>query len=270
MSEKSAGQQEAWITLGATARNAFHVSDESVDVRRKARVPRTAQLEAQSQNVIFDANRAALIVVDMQNDFCASDGWIAAMGIDVSSAQALTVPINRAAGAIRSSGAPVIWLNWGVRPDRLNLSPGTLHPFNPNGKAPGLAGEISNAEGEYHLLEKGSWGAEIIDGLDQDASDIHISKHRISGFWDTPLDAILKNLDITTLFFAGVNTDHCVLATLMDASFSGYDTIMLEDCAATTSPDFCTRATLHNVRFCFGFTSTSDQLVAALDDVSQA
>jgi nicotinamidase-related amidase len=61
-----------------------------------------------------------------------------------------------------------------------------------------------------------------------------------------------------------VNADHCVLGTLMDANFKGYDTILLEDCTATTSPEFCMRATLHNVRFCFGFTATSAHLAHAL------
>jgi nicotinamidase-related amidase len=55
-----------------------------------------------------------------------------------------------------------------------------------------------------------------------------------------------------------------VLGTLMDASFHGYDTVLLEDCTATSSPDFCLQATLFNVRFCFGFTITSDSLVRAL------
>jgi nicotinamidase-related amidase len=50
----------------------------------------------------------------------------------------------------------------------------------------------------------------------------------------------------------------------MDANFHGFDTILLEDCTATTSPEFCLRATLHNVRFCFGFTATSADLIAAL------
>lgn len=268
MSEISAGQGDAWIALGATDRNAYVVSDRAVDLRRPARASRTVNLEALSQNIIFDVHRAAFIVVDMQNDFCASDGWIASMGIDVSPAQALTLPINQAADAFRARSAPVIWLNWGVRPDRLNLSPGTLHPFNPNGKAPGLAGDIENAHGAYRLLEAEGWGAEIIDGLNQAPGDIHVRKHRISGFWDTPLDAILRNLDITTVFFAGVNADHCVLGTLMDANFSGYDTILIEDCVATTSPDICMQATLQNVRFCFGFTSTSRQLVSAMADAT--
>ncbi len=251
------------------ARNAYQVSGETVNMCRPAKPIKVAHLEAQSQNLRFDVNRSAIIVVDMQNDFCAPDGWIGSMGIDVSPAQALATPINSTTQAFRADGAPVIFLNWGVRPDRLNLSPGTLHPFNPEGQAPGLAGTITNERGTYHLLEEGSWGAQIIDQLQQDPSDIHVRKHRISGFWDTPLDTILSNLDVTTVFFAGVNADHCVLGTLMDANFSGYDTILLEDCVATTSPDFCMQATLHNVRFCFGFSTTSEQLVDALTNSSE-
>jgi nicotinamidase-related amidase len=64
-----------------------------------------------------------------------------------------------------------------------------------------------------------------------------------------------------TLLFAGVNADQCVLATLMDANFAGYDTILLEDASATTSPDFCWQATLYNVRQCFGFTTRSTEFL---------
>jgi nicotinamidase-related amidase len=117
------------------------------------------------------------------------------------------------------------------------------------------------------VLEKDGWGAELVSGLHRDPADISVDKHRISGFWDTPLDSILRNLQVSTLLFAGINADHCVYATLMDANFQGYDTIMLEDCVATTSPDFCLEATLHNVRFCFGFTTTSKQLIEGMQTV---
>jgi nicotinamidase-related amidase len=85
----------------------------------------------------------------------------------------------------------------------------------------------------------------------------------MSGFWDTPLDAILRNLRVDTLFFAGVNADQCVIWTLADANFLGYDCVMLEDCCATTSPGFCWDATLYNVRQCMGFTATSTDLIGA-------
>jgi ureidoacrylate peracid hydrolase len=253
-----------WPRLGPSARNAYRVSDTLVDMRRPARSAQPIQLSALPQSLIVDLSRTALIVIDMQNDFCAPDGWMASMGVDVSSARALVEPINRTTTAMRANAVPVLWLNWGVRPDRLNLSPSTLHPFNPTGRGAGLSGELVGSTRTHHLLRKDSWGARILDELVQDPKDIHVDKHRISGFWDTPLEAILRNLDVTTLIFAGINADHCVLGTLMDANFHGFDTILLEDATATTSPEFCLRATLHNVRFCFGFTTTSKELVASV------
>ena len=252
-----------WSLLGVAPHNAYRVGDACIDMRRSAQLTRAARLPAQPQSLILDTCKTALIVIDMVNDFCAPDGWIASLGVDVGPANALAEPINRATATMRAAGAPVLWVNWGVRADRLNLSPATQHPFNPNGRGPGLAGELVGTNRTHAVLAAGSWGTEIIAALTQGPDDIHVDKHRISGFWDTPLEAILRNLGVTTLFFAGVNADHCVLGTLMDANFHGYDTIMLEDCVATTSPDFCLQAAIHNVRFCFGFTATSSDLAAS-------
>ena len=262
--EQSIDEAAEWQALGPTDSNAYRVSDRVVDMRRSVRPIRSVHVAAQPQSVVFDLEKSALIVIDMQNDFCAQDGWIGSLGIDTAPARALVQPINRTTAALRALGIPVIWVNWGVRADRLNLSPGTQHPFNPNGKQPGLAGKIVGSARTYLVLQKDSWGAQIIDSLVQDPRDIHVDKHRISGFWDTPLNAILNNLGVKTLLFAGVNADHCVLGTLMDANFHGYDTLLLEDCTATTSPDFCLKATLHNVRFCFGFTAISSDLIEAV------
>jgi ureidoacrylate peracid hydrolase len=255
-----------WTVLGPPGRNCYRVSDATVDTRRPARLTQAIQLRALPQNLLVALDRSALVIVDMQNDFCAVDGWIASMGIDVGPARALFERINSTTQSLRARDVPIIWLNWGVRPDRLNLSPGTQHPFNPNGRGPGLAGLLADAQRTHRLLEKGSWGASIADELTQMPQDIHVDKHRISGFWDTALEAILRNLDVTTLLFAGINADHCVLGTLMDANFHGFDTILLEDCTATTSPEFCMQATLHNVRFCFGFTTTSTELISSVSE----
>jgi ureidoacrylate peracid hydrolase len=70
---------------------------------------------------------------------------------------------------------------------------------------------------------------------------------------------------VTTLLFAGVNADQCVFATLVDAACAGFDVVLLEDCAATTSPSFCWDATVYNVRQCFGFTAFGTDLVAAIE-----
>jgi nicotinamidase-related amidase len=103
-----------------------------------------------------------------------------------------------------------------------------------------------------------------VDELQPQPEDIQVDKFRMSGFWDTPLDSILRNLGLTTLFFGGVNADQCVMATLQDANFLGYDCILLEDCTATTSPDYCWQATVYNVNQCFGFVSDSQALLRSL------
>jgi nicotinamidase-related amidase len=156
---------------------------------------------------------------------------------------------------------PVIWLNWGVRPDLLNISPSLLHAHTQDGCGAGLGETIP---GGAPILKKGGWGAQIVDELNPGEQDIHVTKHRFSGFWDTELNSILRNMDITTLFFAGVNADQCVMATLEDATFLGYDVLMMEDCVATTSPDYCMQATVYNVKLLYGFMTTSGALIEGL------
>lgn len=258
------------IILGKHDREHYRVTAEAVDVTRSSAPVRAARISANPQNLLIDLHKTAVVVVDMQNDFCRPDGWMGALGVDTSGALALVDPINRVTSAARAASVPVVWLNWGVRPDGANLAPITRYPFSDKRTFVGLGGVVgSEKRPSYHLLEKGGWGAEIIDTLAVDAHDIHVDKHRISGFWDTPLDSILRNLQVRTLFFAGVNSDHCVLGSLMDASFLGYDTVMLEDCVATSSPDFCHQAVIHNVRFCFGFTATSESLIKGIAAVGK-
>ncbi|MFC3052859.1 cysteine hydrolase family protein [Kordiimonas pumila] len=255
---------KSWFELGEASRNSYRLSDHVVDMRRQEMAAKAVELKAQPQSLIVDMAKTALIIIDMQNDFCHPEGWIGGMGIDTAPARSLALPINAVTKSLRANNVPVIWVRWGVRPDKHNLSPSTQHPFNPNGMAPGLSGTLQSSVRTYNVLQKGSWGAEIIADLTQGLDDVYVDKHRISGFWDTPLDSILRNMGIKTVMFAGVNADHCVLGTLMDANFHGYDTILLEDCTATTSPDFCLQATYHNVRFCFGFTVTSSDVVKSL------
>jgi len=253
-----------WQELGTPGRNSYRVSETIVDMRRPQPSSNPVELDALPQSLIVDLSRTALIIIDMQNDFCGEGGWISSMGIDFAAARALVDPINRVAAALRAANVPILWVNWGVRPDRANLSPSTQHPFNPHGTGPGLAGSRVAGNRSYNVLEKDGWGAELVSGLERDPDDISVDKHRISGFWDTPLDSILRNLNASTLLLAGINGDHCVSATRMDANFHGYDTIMLEDCVATTSSDFCLAGTMHNVRFCFGFTATGASLLSAV------
>jgi nicotinamidase-related amidase len=248
--------------LGSAPANRWRAGAKSVSTIREAPKPRPLAFAAQPQALTVDAARSAMIVIDMQNDFCHPDGWLAHIGVDVNPARKPIRPLAKLLPALRKAGMPVIWVNWGNRPDLLNLSPSLLHVYKPTGKGVGLGDRLP--KNKARVLQKDSWAAAVVDELKIDKRDIRVDKYRMSGFWDTPLDSILRNMKIDTLFFGGVNADQCVLCTLQDANFLGYDCVMVEDCSATTSPSFCWDATLHNVRQCFGFTTGTASLLKGL------
>lgn len=243
--------------------NAWYVDEQTADLTRPAIAPQTITLKTETKTLRLDLAKSAILVIDMQNDFCHPDGWLAHIGVDVSPARTPIAPLQKLLPQLRQVGVPIVWVNWGNRPDLLNLSPATLHVYNPTGKGIGLGDPLP--KNQAPVLMKDSWAAAIVEELTPVAGDIQVDKYRMSGFWDTPLDSILRNLGRTTLFFAGVNADQCVLCTLQDANFLGYDCILLQDCTNTTSPEFCLQATLYNVKQCFGFVTDSLQLLAAID-----
>ncbi len=245
-----------------TAPNAWQVNESFADITRSPLPPDLVDLKTATKTVRLDLAKAALLVIDMQNDFCHPDGWLAHIGVDVTPARRPIAPLQALLPVLRSRGIPILWVNWGNRPDLLNISAGLRHVYNPTGTGTGLGDPLPNNRAP--VLEKDSWAAAVVDELSRAPSDINVDKYRMSGFWDTPLNSILKNLGRTTLFFAGVNVDQCVLCTLQDANFLGYDCLLLQDCAATTSPDYCEQATHYNVKQCFGFLSDSSALRAAL------
>lgn len=249
-----------------TQRDRWLASATHVDMARPRPSPRELDIASTPQAVTIDLNRTALIVIDMQNDFCAPDGMIGLAGGDYASDRAPIDPLNRLTPALRAHGVPIIWLNWGNRADLANMPPNQVHLFKPTGTGVGLGDPLPGSGAP--VLQKDSWAAAVVDELHVDDTDLRVDKHRISGFWDTPLDSILRNLDVRTLLFAGVNTDQCVMCTLTDANFLGYGCVLIEDCCATSSPAFCTEATLWNVRKCFGFVATSKDVMRGLVSAS--
>lgn len=246
--------------LGTKA-NSWGVSKDMVSLVRTQPDSLIVEVPASPQRLEIDLKRSALVVVDMQNDFCASGGWLSSIGVDTDPLREIVDPINAISERLRSLGVPVIWLNWGNRPDRANLPPGVLHVYNPDGEGVGIGDGLPGSGS--HVLESGSWSADLVKGLEPRLGDILVEKYRMSGFYDTVLDSVLRNLDVTTLLFGGVNVDQCVFATLIDAASLGYDVVLLSDCSATTSPEFCVEATHYNVAQCFGFVASSSDLIVS-------
>jgi len=248
-------------TLGVPP-NAWKVDAQIADITRSPIAPQPVTLETETKTLRLDLAKAAMLVIDMQNDFCHPDGWLAHIGVDVTPARTPINPLKNLLPKLRSHAVPIIWINWGNRPDLLNISAASRHVYNPTGSGVGLGDPLP--KNNAPVLMAGSWAAQVVDELPPKPEDICVDKYRMSGFWDTPLDSILRNLGRTTLFFGGVNADQCVMATLQDANFLGYDCILVKDCTATTSPEYCWQATLYNVKQCFGFVSDSQAMLEAI------
>jgi ureidoacrylate peracid hydrolase len=245
-------------------RNSWQLAPNAADLRRPKIPAKPVTFDAHPQQLTIDLARTAVVVIDLQNDFCHQDGWLAGIGVDVSGAQAPIPVVAALLPRLREHGVPVVWVNWGNRPDQANLPPGVRHVYDGAGEGNGI-GSTSGPSGSP-VLQAGSWAAALVDELTVEAGDITVDKYRMSGFVDTPLDSILRNLRVDTLLFCGVNADQCVLNTLTDAANLGYDVVLIEDAVGTTSPSYCLDATLYNVRQCYGFTTSTQELTGSLSD----
>ena len=260
--KRSRTVKQKFRSLGTWPGNQWLVGQDAVDLAAPRPPVKPLTFAARPQRVTVDVARSAMIVIDMQNDFCAEGGWLDWLGADFSPNRAPIKPLTRLVPALRRAGMPIIWLNWGNRPDRLNLTPGDLRMCTPTGEGIGFGDALPGSGAK--VLEKDSWAAAVVDELKQKPQDIKVDKYRLSGFWGTQLDAILRNMGVNCLLFAGVNTDVCVMATLQDAQFNGYGCVLIEDCCGTTSPPFCTEATLWQVENIYGFVSDSRKVLSAI------
>jgi len=248
--------------FGPVPHNAWRLDHDGVNLVRRPRAPKPVHVAAQPQRITLDVVRSALVVVDMQNDFCHPKGWFGQKGISVKPMRRPIPVIAAILPAWRAAGGDVIWLNWGVREDCLNLPP--LVQFKGKRSASGVGYAEASADNRGRSLVPGTWGAQVVEELSGAPSDITVFKHRLSGFWDNELDTILRLRGTTTMLFAGVNTDRCVFSTLQDAGFLGYDCVLLEDACSTPSPAYVSRAIHFIVRGLHGFTARSTDLVNAL------
>ncbi|MFK7762218.1 MAG: cysteine hydrolase family protein [Roseobacter sp.] len=243
-----------------TDRWSVHEDGETVSLFRPHRRTRLIRFDGDPKPVQIDLSRCAFLIIDMQNDFLSEDGWFATTrDADVSILSSVIERINAISEAFRSVGAPVVHINWAVRPDAANLPANVLDKGSDCGARPGYGDQISSGR----VLVEGDWGAQSVSGIEIGPQDISVGKHRLTGFRDNALDQILRRLDVTTLFYAGVNLDRCVFATLADGCFNGFDAVVIEDATTTVSPPHVSDAILYLIRLLYGFTAMSNDILAA-------
>lgn len=212
--------------------------------------------DAKLKPIVDAPDRGALIITDMQNDFCAEGGWTHRSGLDHQKCRQAIPGVQRAVEAARKHGMMVIWVYWHNRSDLRNLGAPTLYSFKHDPDQAGIGQELDHGP----VLLENSWGAQMVQELHpyMDEDDIHVHKVRMSGFYGTHLDQVLRTQGINTLFFSGVNTDQCVTTTMEDAYFHDYNAVLLTDATATSSPDYCKDAVVFNSQNCWGFTMTTE------------
>jgi ureidoacrylate peracid hydrolase len=219
-------------------------------------------IPARSQPVTIDTERTALIVVDMQNAFCRKEGMFASLGMfNETKVQPVIQTNKKVIEAVRRRGFKIIYLRMGYRPDLADAG----GPQSPNYWREGaLVAMHEHPELKHKVLTTGTWDWEIIDELKPQPSDIIVNKNRYSGFPNTQLDVILKTNNLKYLLFIGLFTNVCVESTIRDAYFHEYFPILISDACGNCGPDFNQEATIWNVSNIFGWVTTADELVQAL------
>ena len=168
-------------------------------------------LTARPEAITFDPQQTALIVVDMQNAYATPGGYLDLAGFDVSTTRPVIANIQTAVTAARAAGMLIIWFQNGW--DEQYVEAGG--PGSPNfHKSNALKTMRKQPQLQGKLLAKGSWDYQLVDELVPQPGDIVLPKPRYSGFFNTPLDSILRSRGIRHLVFTGIATNVCVESTL--------------------------------------------------------
>ncbi len=176
---------------------------------------------------LVEPGHTALVVVDMQHDFCEPGGAFDQLGIDLSMYPPMIPRLARLIAGARATNVPVIYIQMTVLPGRRSESPAQIR-FNLRMH---LASHGTAAPLLYTI--EGTPGQAIIAELAPEADDLVVRKYRSSGFWGTNLDMLLRSNGIETVVMTGCTTEGCVESTARDALFNDYYVVVPEDCVAS-------------------------------------
>ncbi|MEM8501664.1 MAG: cysteine hydrolase [Cyanobacteria bacterium P01_D01_bin.1] len=207
--------------------------------------------------ITISLEHTALMVIDMQNDFCTPGGWADLKGFDVGQTQKAIAPLKALLQALRQTPITIIHTREGHRPDLSDCPPHKLARSKHQNAEIGSEGSLGR------LLTRGSKSHDFVDDLQPLPDEIVLDKPGKGAFVATDLDLILRQRQIKQLILTGVTTECCVHTTLRTANDLGYECLLLEDCCASFNPEFH-RVSVEMTETIFGWVISSKGLLESI------
>jgi nicotinamidase-related amidase len=179
---------------------------------------------------IVDPAHTALVVVDMQRDFCCSGGSFDSLGVDLSMYPPVIEQIGELIESARAADVLLVFIQMTVLPNQASDSPAQIR-FNLRMHD----GHHGDAEPLRYALD-GSEGQQFVPGLEPRDGELVVKKYRSSGFWGTNLDLLLRSNGIKSVVVTGCTTEGCVESTARDAMFNDYYVVIATDAVGSDDP----------------------------------